>query len=202
MMHATAQVAGNIARRVGSGVLTVKLEKVPTMRARGSARYTVTMAAQAVGGGESVRLTDARGYVRALTLSDVGAWLSKYMSGAPIEVRLIVPDASTLPAHWTAARITAMDDKLAAINPDAMRSEAAAKKNTVKDWADSGRRDAVNEAADNMIECAQLVDWLRNAGAPWPGDGVEDDDGGSSAPPPPPPARWEDVAAPHPEPPG
>ena len=185
MMHATAQVAGNIARRVGSGVFTVTLQKVPTIRARGSARYAVTMAAQAVGGGESVRLTDARGYVRALTLSDVGAWLSKYLSGAAIEVRLIVPDASSLPAHWTAARITAMDEKLAALNPDAMRADAAAKKNTVKDWADSGRRDAVNEAADNMIECAQLVDWLRDAGAPWPGVGGEGNGGGTPPPPPP-----------------
>ena len=52
MLHATMQVAGSIARRVGTGVLSITLDKLPAARARGSARYAVTMAADAVGGGE------------------------------------------------------------------------------------------------------------------------------------------------------
>ena len=83
MLHATMQVAGSIARRVGTGVLSITLDKLPAARARGSARYVVTMAADAVGGGESVRFVDARGYVRGLTLQDVGSWLAKYLRARP-----------------------------------------------------------------------------------------------------------------------
>lgn len=161
MLHATSQVAGNIARRVGSGALSVTLEKLPTTRARGSARYSVTMAADAIGGGESVRITDARGYVRGLTLQDVGQWLAKYLSGAAIPVRLTVPDASSLPAHWTAARMQAMDARLDDLDTAAIKAEAASKVRTVASWADSARKADVIQAAAYMNECAAVIDWLR-----------------------------------------
>lgn len=178
MLHATMQVAGSIARRVGTGVLSITLDKLPAARARGSARYIVTMAADAVGGGESVRFVDARGYVRGLTLQEVGGWLEKYLSGEAIAVHLRIPDASSLPAQWTPARMAAMDARLAALDPQAMRAEAAAKTATVQGWADSGRRTAVIEAAGNMVQCAELVEWLDGTANEWPGTGVPDESNG------------------------
>ncbi len=197
MIHATRFVAGVALKNIGAGLVTVTLTQVEGgSRARAAARFMVDVQHASMGEGERVRFIDARGYPEALQLGQVVQWLSKHMSGGAVSVRINVTDAARLPAPWTPSRINAMAAKFAAVDPDALRDDAAAKVATVTSWADSGRRAAVLDAAARMGECAAFVEWVRGERAEWPGAGD-----GVIEPPPPPPAPAPEPPAPAPEPP-
>lgn len=135
-------------------------------RARAETRYTVEIFMPWVIEGQSIGLCDVRGYSLRWTFHDVARWLSRSLPGTFHAVTLEVLDAASLPAKWTEARLQAHANKFAAIDPGAMRADAAAKAQKVAGWVESDRKYAILGAASVMEEVAARVELIR-AGDPW-----------------------------------
>jgi hypothetical protein len=133
-------------------------------RARGAAKYGVLMFLPVWS--EAVAIVDGRGYPVKWSLGQVASFMSRSLPGAQYAVQIDIPDASKLPARWTDARLQSLAEKMAGLDPVAMRAEAEAKRATVASWADGGRKTAVLDAAARMDQCAALVDAIR-AGDPF-----------------------------------
>lgn len=176
MIAATRAIVGEALRRQAGGGLDIGVElvPVPVARARGSARYAVRVSHPDLGGGEWMRIVDARGKDEALSMDAVTAWLARYLSGAADALRFDVTDASTLAAKWTARRAAAYDTRWSGLSAQALRDAAQAKRTSVVGWH-GARADAVRAAADAMDQAAALADWINGAGD-WP-VGTEDDGG-------------------------
>lgn len=173
MMYATQTVATELLRLAlpapGDGQMVrvvLAQDSFGVSRARAETRYTVEVFMPWVIGDQAISLCDARGYSLRWTFGDVARWLSRSLPGTYHAVTLEVWDAASLPAKWTEARLHAHADKFAAIDPGAMRADAAAKAQKVAGWVDSDRKSAILGAASVMEEVAARVELIR-AGDPW-----------------------------------
>lgn len=187
MTAASVIIAGELARTASTAGRLVKLVLEPVAdgvnRSRGSARFTAALLLDGRADLGAVTITDTRGYPVAWTVADAARWASLYLSGASCALAIEVTDAAKLPARWTPARLASHARKLAAIDPAAMRAEAADKRATVQDWADGPRRAAVLAASGRMDGAAALLEALRD-GAPPPAPPPAPTPAPTPAPPP------------------
>lgn len=131
-------------------------------RARAGARFWVTVslswgALYSDAWANGVQLVDARGYPVVWQFADVGKWLVKALSGAPCVVTVRIEDAAQVPAKWTTARAAAAAQKVLSMDNDGIQNAAAAKVASVQGWAASTRKTSVLDAAEKMIEAADLL---------------------------------------------
>jgi len=135
--------------------ITFTLSPIPTgeSRARASVRYTMRLSLS--WGGEpwvsGVDLIDRRGYLDVWTFEAVGLFMVKNLPGLPCVVNVTINDAARVPVRWSPDRQQAAAAKLAALVPDDLLAEAAAKTQSVAQWSISGRKTEVLAAAEKMV---------------------------------------------------
>lgn len=184
--HATRVVAGYLVSKVMAGTISVRLDAVAGgSRARASAVYIVTVSHPDVLAGMEICFIDKVGVVEHINFRDVGAWLVRYLSGAPVQVALSITDAEKLPTPWTPRRIEVLQNKIDATSVPHIIAAAEAKESRVLGWDESEYRTDQFNQAWRMRELAALVDAIQTGAAPvvTPQPPV---------PPPPPPAPAPD----------
>lgn len=165
-VSATRVVAGYLVSKVMNGTITVRLDAVAGgSRARAAAVFVVTVSHPDVLDGMELNFVDSKGVVEHLNFRDVGAWLVRYLSGAPVALALSVPGAAKLPTPWTPRRVEVLENKLQAINHQNIVAAAAAKESRVLDWEESEYRTEQFNQAWNMRELSALVEAIQT-GAP------------------------------------
>lgn len=171
MMYATVTLATKL---LAGGVLNagtmlqLHLSPVPdgVSRARASAKFYPALGIPYSGQVLPVELVDAKGYPLRWDLRQAASFLARALPGTPHPLTIILTDCEKVPAKWTDARRAAVETKLQAIDPAAIRAQAEDKRATVQDWADGERKTAVLEAAARMDQCADAVEAIR-AGFPF-----------------------------------
>ena len=201
-ISATRVVAGYLVSQVMAGTISVRLDAVAGgSRARAAAVFEVTVSHPDVLGGMEIQLVDSKGLVEHIGFRDVGAWLVRYLSGAPVALALSVPDAAKLPTPWTARRIELLANKVQAISAANIIAAATAKEDRVLAWEESAYRTEQFDQAWRMRELAALVEAIQNGTplvlTPQPPPPAPPPPAPAPEPPPPPPA----TPAPAPEPP-
>jgi hypothetical protein len=167
MMYATVTLATKL---LAGGILNagtmleLHLTPVPdgVSRARASAKFYPALGIPYSGQVVPVELVDVKGYPLRWDLKQAASFLARALPGTPHPLTIILTDCEKVPAKWTDARRAAVETKVQALDPAAIRAQAADKRATVQDWADGERKTAVIDAAARMDACADLIDAIRN----------------------------------------
>ncbi len=184
-ISATRVTAGYLISKAMAGTISVRLDAVAGgSRARASAVYVVTVSHPDVLAGMEMCLVDKNGLVEHINFRDVGAWLVRYLSGAPVEVALSISDAQKLPTPWTPGRVTALQKKVDTINAANIIAAAQVKEDRVLNWDESVYRSEQFAQAWRMRELAALVQAIQAGTVPI----VPPQPPVPPPPPPPPPA--------------
>lgn len=167
MMYATVTLATKLLEGgiLNAGtMLELHLTPVPdgVSRARASAKFYPALGIPYSGQVVPVELVDVKGYPLHWDLKQAASFLARALPGTPHPLTIVITDAEKVPAKWTDARRAAVDTKVQALDPAAIREAAQAKRATVTEWADGERKTAVLDAAARMDACADLIDAIRN----------------------------------------